>query len=226
MVRLPFLLFVLFLVSVNSGLTAAPLDPALRESCFIRIDPDDTEAEGRWIRSQTQFQLYFPVPLEAVKAVLLDFASYPSFTPRLVRTTILEAGKSHSVIRQQYEINILGYRYPTEYELALTEDDSRLPDAWTLSWNLVKSDGSIGSSVGSWSLEACLDSNGHPITKVTHRNEGLVARKYPLQLTIMRKVGEAELQRSLYAVRDEASRREGLLARASARAGGPEPSWR
>jgi hypothetical protein len=51
-----------------------------------------------------------------------------------------------------------------------------------------------------------------PAVRVTHRNEGLVRRAFPLQLTVMRAVAERELGRSMDAVYQEARRRANAVA--------------
>lgn len=182
-----------------------------RESISVTIEAE-SDREGRWIRSETEVVRTYPIALESLRAVLEDFEAYPRFLPRLERTTVLEKRLPFTTIRQRYEISILGYRYPTEYDLMLEADASRSPERWTLSWRLAGSDGSIGESVGSWTLEA--DPAEPSATRVVHRNRGAVRRRFPLQLSIMRAVAERELGRSIDAFFQEARRRQGELARA------------
>lgn len=193
-------------IAVSVGLLSAvfaetPLpEPTVR---LLSIEYPVPGAEPGWIRSETDLVFIFPLPLEAVRAVLTDYASYPRFFPRLARTTVLSGAGTRSDIRQRYEISILGYRYPTEYDLSLEVDESRLPARWTMSWNLAGSDGTIAESRGSWTLEDA-GAPGSPATRVTHSNRGMVKRSFPLQERIMRAVALRELSRSILSVYGEA----------------------
>lgn len=191
-----------------------PAETAARGSTSITIEAETVEGRGRWIRSDTEIIRTYPIALKDLKAVLEDFEAYPRFLPRLERTTVLERQLPFTTIRQRYEISILGYRYPTEYTLRLEEDLSQAPSRWTLSWHLADSDGSIGESIGSWTLEA--DPEEPASTRIVHRNRGTVRRRFPLQLTIMRAVAERELGRSIDAVFNEARRRVMEVARMDA----------
>jgi hypothetical protein len=95
--------------------------------------------------------------------------------------------------------------------LALVIAEDRLPEYWSLSWNLAGTDGSVGASAGSWTLESYLDAEGKRGTRVTHRNHGLVRKKFPLQEPIMRAVAAKELSRSIDAVYREAYRRSSAV---------------
>lgn len=198
------------LLGLPSGLVAQNVS-AGRESATVSIEAE-SDRDGRWILSDTEIVRTYPIALEDFKAVLEDYEAYPRFLPRLQRTTVLDRHFPFTTIRQRYEISILGYRYPTEYDLLLQEDASQAPARWTLSWHLAGSDGSIGESVGSWTLEA--DPADSAVTRVVHRNRGAVRRRFPLQLSIMRAVAERELGRSIDAVFHEARRRGIELARA------------
>jgi hypothetical protein len=183
----------------------------VQEETSIEIDSEKSPSEGVWIHSHTKLVRSYPIPLEALRAVLEDFDSYPRFFPRLVRTTVLERSPYSITIRQRYEISILGYRYPTEYDLTLQPDSSKTSDRWTLSWHLVGSDGSIGESRGSWTLEA--ESPLSSGTRVIHENDGSVRKRFPLQAAVMRAVASKELGRSVDAVFAEALRRSTELAK-------------
>ncbi len=185
---------------------------AERGSISISIEIEGDEREGRWIRSDTVIIRSYPIGLDSLRSVLEDLESYPRFFPRLARTTVMARGEAFAVIRQRYEIAILGYRYPAEYDLMLEATSSSSPERWTLSWRLAGSDGSVGKSVGSWTLEADPSEPGR--TLVAHRNRGSVRKRFPLQLGIMRAVAERELSRSIDAVFYEARRREAVLAKA------------
>jgi hypothetical protein len=177
----------------------------------IEIETDKSPSDGVWIHSHTQLVRTYPIALDALRAVLEDFDSYPRFIPRLVRTTVLDRSPSSITIRQRYEISILGYRYPTEYDLTLQPDSLKTANRWTLSWRLVGSDGSVGESRGSWTLEA--ESPLSPVTRVIHENVGSVRKRFPLQAVIMRAVAAKELGRSVDAVFAEALRRTTELAK-------------
>ncbi len=212
----------LFLALVLGGLSSlgAPrpafADGADGASTTISILTESTEGGGSWIRSDTELVRAYPLPLGAFKAVLEDFEAYPRFLPRLVRTTVLSRDRSCATIRQRYEIAILGYRYPTEYDLALVIAEDRQSGSWNLSWNLAGTDGSVGASAGSWTLESYVDAEGQRGTRVTHRNHGVVRKKFPLQEPIMRAVAAKELGRSIDAVYQEAYRRSSTVTRSSA----------
>jgi ribosome-associated toxin RatA of RatAB toxin-antitoxin module len=198
-------------------LTAAPRSAAeaqvpATEATRISIEAATVDGGGKWIRSETELVRNYPISAAALRSVLEDFEAYPRFLPRLARTTVLDRKSASTTIRQRYEISILGYRYPTEYDLTLEEDAQPTPGRWSLSWRLAGSDGSIGESRGSWTLESYTDENGRACTRLTHRNVGAVRKRFPLQLSVMRAVAERELARSVDAVYAEALRRSEALA--------------
>lgn len=162
---------------------------------------------SRWIRSDTELSGVFPIPLDALRSVLMDFSSYPRIFPRLAATSVLAEDERGFVIRQRYEIVILGFRFPTEYDLRILPSDDPGGNAWFLGWELVGSDGSVGGSLGFWELESVSGPGGESWTRVTHRNEGLVRKDYPIQERIMRSWGPSELSKSIVAVYREAYRR-------------------
>lgn len=187
---------------------ALSASPAVREphARVFHIEYPSSHAGAGWIGSETDLVVDFPVHLSAVRAVLNDFAAYPQFFPRLVRTTVLSSEDGCPTIRQRYEISILGYRYPTEYDLEMEADETGYPDRWILSWNLAGSDGTIGESRGAWTLEN-VGTPDQPVTRVTHRNHGLVKATFPFQDQIMRAFAQKELARSIMAVYSEARTR-------------------
>ncbi|MFA6505844.1 MAG: hypothetical protein WCT14_07090 [Treponemataceae bacterium] len=190
---------------VPTGLFATPIvcEPKAR---VFNIEYPSASAGPGWIGSETDLVVDFPLSLCAVRAVLRDFRSYPRFFPRLVRTAVINGENEATTIRQRYEVAILGYRYPTEYDLALEIDETAYPERWVLSWNLAGSDGTIGESRGAWTLEN-VGTVEKPATRVTHRNRGLIKATFPLQDKIMRIFAQRELARSIMAVYTEAHMR-------------------
>jgi hypothetical protein len=164
--------------------------------------------DSRWIGASTEISAVFPVPLAAVRAVLEDFNAYPSFFPRLVRTTVGATAGGERTIRQRYEVNILGYKYPTEYELIIREHDEG-PERWVQAWTLAGSDGTIGATDGAWTLENA-GSAEEPTVRVTHTNRSLIKMAFPLQDRIMRLVARPELSSTFLSVYEEARRRYGV----------------
>jgi hypothetical protein len=184
-------------------------DPTSR---VLRIEYPAPGAGEDFISSESEVDAVFPLPVEAFRAVLTDFVSYPRFFPRLEKTTVLESGAASALIRQQYSYRGLGYSIPAVYDLALSMDDSVLPSKWTLAWKLAGTDGKLVDSCGSWCLED-VGSPDEPATRVTHRNRSLVRKRVPMQDKLMRSATSRELSRLLVSVYNEARERESKMNR-------------
>jgi hypothetical protein len=173
----------------------------------MEITYPEVKDGASWIRSDTRFSGLFAVTPEQFRRVLTDFESYPTFIPRLVATKVAWADAAAAKVTQRYEINILGYRYPTEYTLQLDMDYSRLPSACTIAWSLIQSDGSVGGAQGQWQLDAVTLADGSPGSRVVHSNVSLVKRDFPLQVQVMRMVAEKEMSGMIQKAYEETLRR-------------------
>jgi hypothetical protein len=173
----------------------------------LEITYPEVKDGASWIRSDTRFSGLFAVTPDQFRRVLTDFEKYPDFIPRLVATKVVWENAAAAKVTQRYEINILGYRYPTEYTLQLDMDYSRLPESCTIAWNLIQSDGSVGGAQGRWQLDGVALADGSPGSRVTHSNVSLVKRDFPLQVQVMRMVAEKEMSTMIQKAYGEALRR-------------------
>ncbi len=198
-----------FLLSVLAALLAAPAAFALPPAAprAVRVDMRTVASGGlKWVRSSTEVVAVFPIPLEAYKTVLLDSASYVDFVPHLAAVDHFTTADGVPAMRQRFEVKILGFAFTSIFATTIEPDDSGLPRAWRLAWHFVDSDGSVGTTNGSWYLED-VSEGGESRVLVRHVNDGLVKKKYPFQLTVMRMVGERELCASVLDGYHEALRR-------------------
>ncbi len=180
---------------------------AAAQEIDISYQVDDGGKE--WIRVRSEMSGVFPLPPSVFQEVLLDFSSYPSIFPRLRETRVLDRGVETIVIQQHYEVAALGLRFPSTYSLFLTPRLDQNTQIWSLSWSLADSDGSIGGSVGAWTLEPVQGPSGAEWTRVTQRNEGSVRRNFPVQESIMRTFGAAELTKNLRCLYEVSAIRSG-----------------
>ena len=181
----------------------------------------------KWVRSATEIQAVFPVPLEAYKTMLLDAASYPRFVPHLAAVKLFKTPSGVPAMRQRFEVKILGFTFTSIFATTIEPDDSGFPHRWRLAWTFVDSDGTVGGTTGYWELED-VSENGENRVLVRHVNEGLVKKKYPFQTTIMRMVGDRELSAALLTGYREVLRRWPELNASSAKYSNVEelPSYR
>ncbi|WP_304222115.1 hypothetical protein [Gracilinema caldarium] len=164
------------------------------------------EGNTTWIRTQQDIQALLPISMKAFAEVFLDFPSHVSYMPRLAKITMLKQAGGLYEVRQRYEIRILGYIYPTEYDMRyefVEYPDKRRAE---IRWHLLGSDGSIGGSEGGWFMEEVSTPKG-PAVKVRNINAGLVRKDFPLQAQIMKMVGPGELEGIVTALYKEAQRR-------------------
>jgi hypothetical protein len=167
---------------------------------FFKTDVVHTEDGKKWIRTQQDIMGIFPVSLDSFYRLFLDFSTYPQFMPRMVRCTLLsiQDGRIFDV-QNRYEVNILGYRYPTEYQLQFRVE-KYAEDRMAIRWHLLSSDGTVGGAEGGWFLETIETGRG-PGTIVRNLNVSLIRQDFPLQVQIMNLVGAGELEgmfRSIY----------------------------
>jgi hypothetical protein len=167
---------------------------------FFKADVVPTEDGKRWIRIQQDIVGIFPVPLDSFFQLFLDFSTYTQFMPRMVRCTLVSSRDAKVFdVRNRYEVNILGYRYPTEYLLQFRVE-KYTENRMAIRWHLLFSDGTIGGAEGGWFLETIETARGSG-TIVRNLNVFLIRQDFPLQVQIMNWVGAGELEgmfRSIY----------------------------
>ena len=198
-----------FLLAVFAAFLAVPPAFALPPSAprAVSVDMRTVTSDGlKWIRSTTDVVAVFPVPLEAYKTVLLDMASYVDYVPHLASVDLFTTATGVGAMRQRFEVRILGFTFTSIFATTIEPDDSGLPRTWRLAWNFVDSDGSVSATTGYWYLED-VSEGGESRVLVRHHNDGLVKKKYPFQMTIMRMVGDRELSASVLNGYHEALRR-------------------
>ncbi|AEJ20697.1 hypothetical protein [Gracilinema caldarium] len=159
-----------------------------------------------WIRTKQDIQALLPLSLKSFAEVFLDFPSQVAYMPRLAKITMLKQDGGLYEVRQRYEIHILGYTYPTEYDMRYEYREYPELRRAEIRWHLLDSDGSIGGSEGGWFMEEVFTAAG-PAVKVRNLNVGLVRKDFPLQAQIMNLVGPGELEGIVSALYKEAKRR-------------------
>lgn len=167
---------------------------------FFKADGFHTEDGKKWIRTQQDILGIFPVSLDSFFQLFLDFSSYTQFMPRMVGCTLLSSQDGRVfTVRNRYEVNILGYRYPTEYVLQFRVEKYS-EERMAIRWHLLSSDGTVGGAEGGWFLETIETARGSG-TIVRNLNVSLIRQDFPLQIQIMNLVGPGELEgmfRSIY----------------------------
>lgn len=164
------------------------------------------EGQITWIRTKQDIQALLPLTLKSFAEVFLDFPSQIGYMPRLAKITMLKQEGGVYEVRQRYEIHILGYTYPTEYDMRYEYAEYPQQGRAEIRWHLLGSDGSLGGSEGGWFMEEVSTPSG-PAVKVRNLNVGLVRKDFPLQAQIMNMVGPGELEGIVAALYKEAKRR-------------------
>lgn len=161
-----------------------------------------------WIRTKQDIQALLPLSLKSFAEVFLDFPSQVAYMPRLAKITMLKQDGDGGLyeVRQRYEIHILGYTYPTEYDMRYEYVEYPEQRRAEIRWHLLGSDGSLGGSEGGWFMEEVSTASGVAV-KVRNLNVGLVRKDFPLQAQIMNMVGPGELEGIVTALYKEAKRR-------------------
>jgi hypothetical protein len=159
-----------------------------------------------WIRTKQDIQALLPLSLKSFAEVFLDFPSQVAYMPRLAKITMLKQDGGLYEVRQRYEIHILGYTYPTEYDMRYEYVEYPEQRRAEIRWHLLGSDGSLGGSEGGWFMEEVSTASGAAV-KVRNLNVGLVRKDFPLQAQIMNMVGPGELEGIVTALYKEAKRR-------------------
>ncbi len=164
------------------------------------------EKKTTWIQTRQDIQALLPLSMKSFIDVFLDFPGQVGFLPRLAKIEVLAQSDAYYEMRQFYEIRIMGYVYPTVYDMSykLIEDPDSKRAA--ILWNLLDSDGSIGGSEGGWYIEEVAGKDG-PAIKVRNLNVGRVRKDFPLQAQIMKLAGPGELEGIVKAILKEAKRR-------------------
>jgi hypothetical protein len=176
------------------------------KTVVFTLDTLPREGKVTWILTHQDIQVQLPLSMKSFAEVFLDFPSQVAYMPRLAKITMLKQDGGLYEVRQRYEIHILGYTYPTEYDMRY--EYVQYPDLRRaeIRWHLLGSDGSIGGSEGGWFMEEVDTPNGTAV-KVRNLNVGLVRKDFPLQAQIMNMVGPGELEGIVTALLKEAKRR-------------------
>ncbi len=214
---------------MNMVLSSVAANPALLEDPLLQQDPWNFPSSGTeigekaktlvfnvetlpqdgkvtWIYTRQDIQALLPLSMKSFAEVFLDFPSQVSYMPRLAKITMLKQTGGLYEVRQRYEIHILGYTYPTEYDMRyeyVEYPDKRRAE---IRWHLLGSDGSLGGSEGGWFMEEVSTPKGLSV-KIRNLNVGLVRKDFPLQAQIMKMVGPGELEGIVTALYKEAQRR-------------------
>lgn len=219
----------LLIIGIGISLSSVAANPSLLEDPLLRQDPwafppaditlgekaktvvftlETQPQDGKvtWIRTQQDIQAQLPLSMKSFAEVYLDFPSQVAYIPRLAKITMLKQNKGLYEVRQRYEIHILGYSYPTEYDMRYEYREYPEKHRAEIRWHLLDSDGSIGGAEGGWFMEELETSEG-PAVKVRNLNVGLVRKDFLLQAQIMKMVGPRELEEIVAAIFNEAKRR-------------------
>ncbi|MCX7655287.1 MAG: hypothetical protein N2Z76_02045 [Treponemataceae bacterium] len=159
-----------------------------------------------WIETYQDIQARLPISLQAFTTVYLDFEGHVNFMPRLAKIHILEHSPSEYKVWQRYEVKILGYVYPSAYEMWYRVESFPAEKKMCIRWSFVDSDGTLGGAEGGWYLQEIESSSGKELL-VRNLNVGLVRKDFPLQEQIMSLVGAGELEGIVRAIYKEALRR-------------------
>ncbi|TCW61690.1 hypothetical protein C5O22_04700 [Treponema sp. J25] len=159
-----------------------------------------------WIETYQDIQARLPLSLEAFLTVYLDFEGQVGFMPRLAKIQVLERSPSEYRVRHRYEVKILGYVYPSEYEMYYRIESFPAENKVCIRWSFVNSDGTLGGAEGGWFLQEIEGPGGKELL-VRNLNIGLVRKDFPLQEQIMSLVGAGELEGIVRALYKEALRR-------------------
>jgi hypothetical protein len=186
-----------------------PVGKALSEKAktfVFNLETLPKQDKVTWIRTRQDIQALLPLSMKSFVDVFLDFPSQVGYMPRLARITMLKQDAGIYEVRQRYEIHILGYTYPTEYDMRYEYREYPELGRAEIRWHLLSSDGSIGGSEGGWFMEEVMMPQGRGV-KVRNLNVGLVRKDFPLQAQIMNLVGPGELEGIVKAIFKEAKRR-------------------
>ena len=154
-----------------------------------QIDVAKVTVENRngkdWCVLEAQVSMDVSVNSEALSAVILDFASYPSLDTK-VKEIKADEVPGGTLLTERVVVNAFGIENVNRFTLRFVKtDDGDGPSVVHYIWTQEKTDGTIDSMEGEWVLES-RGTVAMPVTRVIYRSRSAVTNVIFGQDTLLR----------------------------------------
>jgi hypothetical protein len=157
---------------------------------------DYRDSQGKtWIHLHGRFECEYGQTVDDIVATLRDFENAPKVFSRIEAIKVRSVAGSIVVTEQRSAVRVLGLAFISNLVFK-NELEQRDSDSAKVSFELVESDGSCLSTLGSWTLEDRSGPSG-PTTYAIFMLDSLVQPRFPGQAAIMRSFGAGDLKRTM-----------------------------
>jgi len=164
-----------------------------------------TRAAHPWTVLEGRVEASTDLPAELLLAVITDWPSYPRLFSKIKQASVTREGDS-DLVSETTEVSVLGWRV-TNHFVFRAKVVGRLPEAVTVGWSQVSSDGTIDGVEGEWVLVPVTE-GGRSGTVIRYRTASSVPQNIPGQDGLVGMFFPGELKQIVAAVLNEARKRK------------------
>jgi hypothetical protein len=149
----------------------------------------------RWIHLSSEFECLYDERMDDLIATLWNFPNAPKVFSRIETVRVLSRSPTSAVTEQRTAFRLFGFAFISNliFNNVLVR---RGTSGARVSFELIETDGSCLSTVGSWDLEDRSDLSGSA-TYARFSLESYVEPRFPGQAAIMRGFGAADMRRTM-----------------------------
>ncbi len=191
---------VLPLFLLIAGITFA--EPTVRD---VKVSTQTRDGKV-WTNLSGVVEVWTPLPVDRIFAVITDWPSYPRIFSTIEKTEPLGTGTTY-LLDEVVKVSVLGIPIVNRFTLRVEVGSGELPGSVFLRWTQDHTDGTIDRLVGGWELEP-MTSKGKAGTLVRYRNASSVVQSLPGQELVVRLFFPGELRNVVSSALAEAQRRK------------------